>query len=776
MKQFFFLFCAGLIQISACAQITYEIQGEVTDETGTSIPIADVLLYDASRENIIQYTTLIEGIFTMEVKGSETYFIEISGLGYETYSKEIVVEEPIELFIQLNENTENLEEVEVVAAKNPIEYKAGNLKVNVQNPYFSSIPDPMDLLSRLPNIQISADRESISILGKGNPLLYLGNQRISIEEFSALPIDGIESLELINNPSAKYEAEGRSVILVQLKKEFNSGFQGSIQETASQKRNFNNYVAFNSNFSTKNLTIRGNLGYNQILQWESNSFLFEIPEREVSVDYLVLIPRNVRAQLNPSFGIYHKWNDTDYVSLNASARLQTDDADFIGDTFIVDRTVESSIRSESENDNTKDYYSASFNFNKKLTHSWNLFTGIQYSGFRQTLATEISNSENDADFVLDQTREQEYSINSLAFRFDLEKALAKNLKWEWGANISLARADAFTEIQEIPQNENTQIDFSYDENLFAGYSSFSGELSAKTNFELGARVEHNEVNGEVLTEDVPVISRSITSLFPKANVSVTLDSTQTLSLNYARNINRPDFSRASSITAFINPFLEASGNVNLRPTFTNEISANYQKGNTSFFATYYQSTNPTNFTISYDEIADRAVLSLVNLEKEIGFYTGVTLPHTKGIWTSNTTLIMYYNQLKDSTAIITEARPYFYGYTNQQFKIAKDTTLVLGAFVLSKRQEGIFSRNGLYALEASVSKTFFKNWDCTLRFNDITRGTNFQESYALDGVIADGTYFTDLREVALSLKYRFGKKDEVKFKNRDVDSNIDRIK
>ncbi|MEM9075680.1 MAG: outer membrane beta-barrel family protein [Bacteroidota bacterium] len=762
--------------MSVWGQVVYEIQGKVTDETGTPISVADVLLFDSSHENIIRYTALVEGIFKMEVEGGETYLLEISGLGYETYSKQIVVGQPVELVVELKENIENLDEVEVVAAKNPIEYKAGNLKVNVQNPYFSSIPDPVDLLSRLPNIQISADRESISILGKGNPLLYLGNQRISIEEFSALPIDGIESLELINNPSAKYEAEGRAVILVQLKKEFSPGFQGSLQETASQKRNFNNYLAFNSNFSSKNLTVRGNLGYNQILQWESNSFLFEIPERDVSVDYLVLIPRNVRTQLNPSFGVYHQWNDTDYISLNASARLQTDDADFIGDTFIVDRTVESSIRSESENDNTKDYYSASFNFNKKLTNSWNLFTGIQYSGFRQTLASEISNSENGTDFVLDQTREQEYSINSLAFRFDLEKALSKTLKWEWGGNVSLARADAFTDIQEIPQNENTQIDFSYEENLFAGYSSFSGELSTKTTFELGARVEHNEVDGEVLTEDVLVISRSITSLFPKANISMTLDSTQTLSINYARNIDRPDFSRASSITAFINPFLEASGNVNLRPTFTNEISANYQKGNTSFFATYYQSTNPTNFTISYDEIADRAVLSLVNLEKEIGFYTGVTVPYTKGIWTSNTTLIMYYNQLKDSTATITKARPYFYGYTNHQFKIAKDTTLVLGAFVLSKRQEGIFSRNGLYSLEASVSKTFFKKWDCTLRFNDITRGTNFQESYALDGVVADGTYFTDLREVALSLKYRFGNRDEVRFKNRDVDSNIDRIK
>nr|WP_299000470.1 outer membrane beta-barrel family protein [uncultured Allomuricauda sp.] len=776
MKPLFFFIVIGFFQMTLYSQVEYKIRGQVTDEVGVPIPIADVLLYDAKRDNIVQYAILSEGVFEMVVKSDEAYILEISALGYKTYSENIQVQRALELAIQLKENTESLEEVEVVAAKNPIEYKAGNLKVDVQNPYFSSIPDPMDLLSRLPNIQISADRESISVLGKGSPLLYLGNQRISIEEFSALPIDGIESLELINNPSAKYEAEGRAVIIVQLKRGLDTGFQGSIQETASQKRNFNNYLAFNSNFTSKNLTIRGNLGYNQILQWESNSFLFEIPEREVLVDYLVLIPRNVRVQVNPSFGVYHGWNDTDYVSLNASVRLQTDDADFIGDTFIVDRMVESSIRSESENDSRKDYYSASFNFNKKLTNSWNLFTGIQYSGFRQTLASEINNSENDADFVLDQTREQEYSINSLAFRADLETKVSKDLKLEWGANVSLARADAFTEIQEVPQNETTQIDFSYEESLFAGYSSISGKLNKKTDFEVGARLEHNEVDGQVLTEAAPVISRSITSLFPKANVSVTLDSTQTLSINYARNINRPDFSRASSITAFINPFLEASGNVNLRPTFTNEISANYQKGNTSFFAAYYQSTNPTNFTISYDETVDRAVLSLVNLEKEIGFYAGVTFPYTKGIYTSNNTLTLYYNQLEDSTATIIQARPYFYGYTNHQFKIAKDTTLVFGGFVLSKRQEGIFSRNALFALEASVSKTFFKNWDCTLRFNDITRGTNFQESYALDGVIADGIYFTDLREVALSLKYRFGRNDKVNFKNRDVDSNIDRIK
>jgi hypothetical protein len=400
---------------------------------------------------------------------------------------------------------------------------------------------------------------------------------------------------------------------------------------------------------------------------------------------------------------------------------------------------------------------------------------LQYSGFRQVLDSELRNSIDDSPFNLDETREQEYSINALAFRFDVEKKLSENLIWEWGANISQAKADAFTVIEELRANSNTQIDFDYEEGLYAGYSSLSGRLNKKTDFELGLRVEHNKVDGTVATDDVPVISRANTNIFPKANFTFEIDSAKTFSMNYARSIRRPDFSRASTITVFINPFLEGSGNVNLRPMLTDELSMNYQFEKKSLFVTLYQSTNPTNFTISYDEEMDTAELALVNLEKERGFYAGITIPYTKGIWTSNSTITLYYNQLKDSSALLSSAKPFLYAYTNHQFKIAKDTTLVLGAWAMGKRQEGIFQRKGMVFLETSISKTFFKNWDCTLRFNDITRGTNFAERYAIDGVIADGIYFSDLKEVALSLKYRFGNTDKAKFKNRDVDENLNRI-
>ena len=77
---------------------------------------------------------------------------------------------------------------------------------------------------------------------------------------------------------------------------------------------------------------------------------------------------------------------------------------------------------------------------------------------------------------------------------------------------------------------------------------------------------------------------------------------------------------------------------------------------------------------------------------------------------------------------------------------------------------------------AAITKTFFKKLHCSLRFNDITKAMNFEESYAINGVVADGVYFVDAQEIAFSLKYTFGKTEDPAYRNKEVDENLDRIK
>ncbi|WP_207763890.1 outer membrane beta-barrel family protein [Flagellimonas pacifica] len=759
------------------AQTPNVVSGKVVDENGNNIAIGDVLVYDAKQKNLMKYTQLINGSFAFDYVEEGNYYIKISALGYGDYGKELLLAKSgVALQIILKEDVTALEEVEITVSKNPITFKNGNLKVDVQNPIFSSIPDPLNVLSKLPNVQIAANRESITIIGKGNPLIYLGGQRINLEEFASLSVDNIDTIELINNPSSKYEADGRAVILVTRKRNLVENAKVNINETASFRRNFNNYLNANGNYSNGKWSLQSNLAYNDLGHWESNTFAFSIPKEDVFLDYLVLIPLNNRKQINWGLGFFHPLKKDGYLSINTTFRLQTDASPIETETFFKNREREDTILTETANNQTKDYFSGNFNYSKQIATKLNLFTGFQYSSFKQTLDTDISNNFNGIGFNLDQERNQTYQIGSLALRLDLEYNVSDKLKWEFGTNWNEAWADAFTKIQEISRSEENVIDFDYKERLYSGYTSLSGTLKKWLNYNGGVRIEYNQVKSDIENGDYHLVNRKNTYAFPRLNLNFKLDSTKTLSVNYARSISRPNFSRTSSISAYINPYLEGSSNVNLLPTLTNELTANFQWKGKSINASYFRNANPMYFTIRYDEIMDKAILSPVNLNNESGFNVGITLPFSYKKWTSTNTITLNYNKIEDKMATLGETNPYIYAYSNQQFRIGKDMMISFGGWLLSKRQEGIFKRNSMVVLDTSITKTFFKRFNCALRLNDITRGMNFEESYAINGVEAEGVYFADAKEIAFSIKYVLGNVKGVRFKNKDVDENLKRIR
>ncbi|NHF60927.1 TonB-dependent receptor [Flavobacteriaceae bacterium TP-CH-4] len=762
--------------LSGFGQTHYLISGKITDEQNTPVAVGDILLYEKDNDALLQYTTVNKGRFLFEAIPFGRYRLQISCLGYEVEELHVVVDSDQLFTIRLQESRTDLDEVTVTAAKPMVTNRNGNLEIDVTNPVFSSIPDPVDLLSKFPGIRISPDRESITVLGKGIPLIYLGNQRISLEEFKALSVATISSIEIVRNPSAKYEAEGRAVLLITSKSMDSEGVMVNLSEMLSFKRNFNNYNGINLNLGRNKLSLKTSFGYNDLQTWESNSFEFSIPAQNAFSDYLVLIEANDRKQINMGVGLSYEINETDYFSANTNIRLQTDTFPIDTDTFLRQGLIEDTIVTRTLNDNSKDFVSANLNYNKKLGNGMNVFTGLQYSSFVQELDTDIFNNFNDTGLFNAQDRYQKYRIGVLAYRFDIEKTFGNNFKWEIGANLSEARANAFTEILFFQPDSLSTIDYDYSEQLYASYTQLSVGVGEKMNFNAGLRVEKNNVKGGETTQTIPLVDRQQTNFFPKAMFNIALDSTKSITVNYAKNITRPNYSRASSITAFINPFLEGSGNVNLVPTLTEELSTVFQLKNNSFTISYSSIENPTYFTIAYDDQLERAVLSQRNLDKEYFLELALNMPFTSGIWTSTNYGTLSMRRIEDPDAAMGSSKPYFYLYTNHQFKVGKDMTLAFGGWGLTDRYEGVFKRNGLLVLEAAITKTFFEKLDCSLRFNDITRAMNFEESYAVDGVEAQGAYFADAREIVLSLKYSFGKVKDLNYKNKDIDQGLDRIR
>lgn len=758
------------------AQSEFSISGTVLDHKKEFVNIGDVLLFGQQNDTLVKYTVISEGEFSLKLIPRGNYRLKIFCLGFEDVLQVLELDKNISLNIQLTESATKLNEVEVVGAKSIITNENGNLRINVENPVFSSIPDPMDLLSKLPSIQVSPDRGSITVIGKGTPLIYIGNQRISIEELSSLSVDDISSIEIIRNPSPKYEADSRAVLLITRKISDTEGVKVNLSETLSFKQNFNNYNSLNGSFKKKKLTLKANFAYNDLETWESHQFKFGISEADILSDYLVLIDPNDRVQINTGGGLFYQINEDDYFSANAAIRLQTDDFIIDTDTFLRQGIQEDDIVTKTENDNAKDFVSGNFNYNKRLNSKINLFTGIQYSSFVQRLNTDISNNFNTTEFIRSQDRQQKYRIDVLAYRLDVEKTFKNDMKLEIGTNISDARANALSNIQFFESDMNMNVDYDYTEKTYAGYAQLSGNLTKKINFSAGWRIENNQVKGEVETDVIPLVNQENTNLFSKAMFNFKIDSTKSLTFNYSRGIERPNYSRASSISSFINPFLEGAGNVNLRPTFTEEVSANFQIKNSSLSINYLRRKNPMFFTIGFEDNADSAVLSLRNLEKESGIDIAMTVPVTKGIWTSTNTATLSTRRIKDITAATTPIKPYLYFYTDHQFKLRQDTAISFGGWALTKRSEGIFERNAMVVLNAAITKTFFDKLHCALRFNDIAKTMNFEERYSINGVNADGVYFADAREIAFSVKYTFGKIKDPNYKNTDVDENLDRIK
>jgi hypothetical protein len=95
---------------------------------------------------------------------------------------------------------------------------------------------------------------------------------------------------------------------------------------------------------------------------------------------------------------------------------------------------------------------------------------------------------------------------------------------------------------------------------------------------------------------------------------------------------------------------------------------------------------------------------------------------------------------------------------------------------LTKQQQGIFERSAFFTMDFAVSKTVFKHFDCTIRYEDIFKQVKFKENFTVNGIAAKGMYYTDSNLISFSVKYSFGKIKNTEFNERSIDENTERIR
>ena len=372
------------------------------------------------------------------------------------------------------EQPKALEEVVVQKVNKTFTNKNGNIKVDVANSILSNAPSVIDLLEKLPKVIVAPDKQSLSIIGKGSPLLYIDNQKADMNDVNSLAMEDIKTIEIINNPSAKYEASGRAVILITRKFSKREGYKVSVTENAAFKKYFNNYSAVNANLKTGSLEFKANFNYNQIKVWESNGNTFSIPAFDIESQYLVTAVTD-RPQFIYGGGLFYKINEDDYLSVNFSRTAQDDDFAITTATFNRDGSDINSINTLNTNTENRDHTNAFLNYNHKIKSlGVDLFTGLQLTSFNQQMEGLISNDFNDVGYELAQFRNQRFGIDVASGRIDVEKKFKNEMKLELGGLYLQAKANTFFEvITSNPPATNQSIYFHKEKNI-AAYTQFSG--------------------------------------------------------------------------------------------------------------------------------------------------------------------------------------------------------------------------------------------------------------------------------------------------------------
>jgi len=668
-----------------------------------------------------------------------------------------------------------LKEVVISKEKKMFSNANGNVKIDVANSVYSTIPNPIDLLSKLPSVQIGSDRESISIVGKGNPLIYIDGQKGTISDLNALSVADIKTVEIIKNPSSKYEAEGRAVILITRKVSKKDSFKTEISEVASFKRNYNNYLGFNSSFKKDKLEWKANFNYNLRNPWENHSLEYEIPKASIVSNYDVTANSHVKEYIFGG-GVFYKINEDDYLSVNINGKMRNDTFDINTFTFNENQNEINNVFTFSDNSSSKNFMNSFINYSKNIKAiDTKLFIGFQGSNYNQHLLSLVQNNFNETDFKLSQNRDQKFNVDVFSGRIDLEKKFKNEMTLEYGGLYLKAKSKSNADIFDFEEGKSEVSDYDFKEENLAAYVQFSGKLK-KIDFSFGLRTENTNVYSKFKTQVSPSIDKNYTNLFPKADLTIPIDSTKSINVNYLKSIVRPNYSSLSQIATYINPYFLYGSSINLGPAFVDEVSSSFQYHDKTLKLSYCQTKDVTNPSFVFNEETNVLMITDINYKRETGFTIDFTLPFTYKFWTTTNSLIFVKSKVEDDTALLHSSKPYLYYYSNNTFKLPKDFSFVLSFWGTTKQNDGIFERKANFVVDMSLAKTFGKNWSCTLNYNDIFKATSYTDTFTVNNVHSKFKYLVDANEISIAVRYSFGKIKDSEYKQKSVNESESRIR
>ena len=764
------------------------ITGTLLDEAGNPAAFANVLLLQAADSSLTKGSITGEnGQFTFEQIKAGRYLVSASSVGYDPVFSEAfdfngkTLELPEMAFGQAGVE---LDAVTVEATKPFMELRNDKLIINVESSPVAAGSNALELLAKAPGVVIDQDNR-LSLKGKSGVLVMIDgkNTYMSTEELIRMlettPADNIETIEIIDNPSAKYDAQGNAgIINIRMKKDKNLGLNGNFTAGAG----YGNFPKANSslrlNYREKDFNVYGNYSYYYNKRFQNLYIDRRVPTSNGTVRFdQANEQENWSNSHRASVGFDYFISDKTTIGILGNTQQGSWKATADNITQLSGNNPEpfSLVNADMTADDAWDNYTGNVNvrhtFDKK---GQEISFDADYARYVQNQDMTNSNYFFDAEKTEVATPNLVMSDNTSkvtirAVKADYSHPITEKIQLETGAKFSAVRTDNgidFSVFQDDawvndPLRTNQ---FRYEESILAGYINLNTQWKI-FNIQMGLRGEQTASDGYSVTLDQRV-KRDYFNLFPSMAVSHQVGEKHSLSYTYSRRIDRPSYQDLNPFVFFLDQYTFGVGNPFLQPQLTNSFGMTYSLQNTFMLnVNYARTTDVMQEVILQNDEELSTFQTWQNLDNFDNFSVSASVP--VGItkwWSSRVNLVGFYNKFDSefSNGAINEEQWSARFNVNNNFTLPSGIRAELSGWYQSAVIWGIFQIDPRWSLDAGVS-TPVLNGKGNLKLN-IVDIFNTNQTF---GFIDQGTIDMDLenlresRRVNLSFSYRFGN-DEVK--------------
>lgn len=724
--------------------------------------------------------------------------------------------------IRLEVDSVQLESVVVTASKPLLQMNLDRKVYNVEKDISAAGGTALDIMKNVPSLNVDIDG-NVS-LRNSTPQIFVDGRPSNLT-LDQIPADQIASVEIITNPSAKYDASGggAGILNIVLKKARKSGYNGNLRAGIDSygrpggggdinirqgKINFFSSLYVNLPKSTST----GSTNRTDFFPGDSVSLLSQenAPEfkggfgyARLGLDYFV---DNRNTFTLSSYYSKRKFETSDLLNINRKYFKN----DLLTDSEIAQRISESTSKG--------DNYGGSLSFKHNYTKPGKEITAdVNYSYRSNNSTSDYRSNYFDNNNIPELTTVERSltggNVRSTTIQTDYVDPISKTKKIEAGLRYSNRNYNSLNSNLVLDNSGNYILlpalgsEYKFTDEVYAAYGTYSQQID-KFSFQTGLRVESSKYNGNYISKNSKFSNNYPFSLFPSLYMTYKITNKQDLQMNYSRKINRPNFFQLIPFIDYSDSLNLTVGNPDLVPEFTNLVeigySNQYSPGNSIFLNLYGKNTNNLITGYQYRDVnpnpaKNDSLLFSTYANANQSYSVGLELTGRNKIakwWDLTSNVNLYNATIKAGNLPGTSDNSQFswFAKINNSFKLPKDFSIQLTGDYQAKTlipaggggrmfygsaqttSQGYIKPN--YGADISIRKNFMKNnaASLTLSINDIFL-TRTSSSYASsDFFIQENERIRKGQVFRLNFNWKFGKFDASLFKRKNVKGDMENMR